>query len=228
MTTLRRRVAADTRYSLAGFPVAFAAFCVALIGLSGGLGAAVAFVGLPLLAGSAVLVRKFADVERAALPGVLGHPVGHPSYPDAPEGAGWLRRLMNPLATPQGWIDLLHAVIAFPVALVSFVFSAVWWAGTVAGLTFPVYGWVIAAIPGVDGGLPELLGFGHGPVAFVVFNTLAGVLFALTLVPVLRGAALLRASLAEAMLTRPAPRAAATRRRTALDDAPLPPYSVRR
>lgn len=37
---------------------------------------------------------------------------------------------------------------------------------------------------------------------FVVFNTAIGVLFALTLVPVVRGAALVKASLAQAMLTR--------------------------
>ncbi|RSN10642.1 hypothetical protein DMB42_17380 [Nonomuraea sp. WAC 01424] len=202
MTSLRHRVAADTRYVLLGLPTAAASFTLAAAGVSAGLGSAVAFVGLPVLAGTAAMARNFADLERAALPGVLGHPIARPRYAQAPAGAGSFRRMMNPLASGQAAMDLLHAIITFPVSLAAFVLGAVWWAGTVLGLTFPLYGWAIAAIPGVDGGLPALLGLGTGAVPFVVFNTLAGVLFALTLVPVLRIAALLKAGVSQSLLTR--------------------------
>jgi hypothetical protein len=109
---------------------------------------------------------------------------------------------MNPLAGGQAVLDLLYGILAFPISLAASVVAAVWWIGTLAGLTFPLYGWIIAAIPGVDWSLPELLGLGGGDTMFVVFNTAIGVLFALTLVPVVRGAALVKASLAQAMLTR--------------------------
>ncbi|GAA2850613.1 sensor domain-containing protein [Nonomuraea rubra] len=202
MTTLRHRLATDTRYTLLGLPMAVVHFAVVVVGISAGLGTAVVFIGLPILAATAAAARNLADFERVALPGVLGRPVARPPYRPAPAWAGRLRRTMNPLTSGQAAIDLLYGILAFPVSLAASVVVAVWWAGTLAGLTFPLYGWIIAAIPGVDHSLPELLGLGGGDTMFVVFNTAIGVLFALTLVPVVRGAALVKASLAQAMLTR--------------------------
>ncbi|NUS08173.1 MAG: sensor domain-containing protein [Nonomuraea sp.] len=203
MTTLRQRIAIDTRYTLAGLPLTVAGFSLTVAGISGGLGSAVAFVGLPVLAGTALLARRLADFERLALPGVLGHPVARPRYTAAPADAGWFRRLMNPLASGQAAMDLLHAIVTFPISLAAFVLTAVWWAGAILGLTFPIYGWALADLFGTDGNLPALLGLGDGVGMYVGFNTAAGVLFALTLVPVLRIAALLKAGVAQALLTRP-------------------------
>ncbi|WP_052422899.1 sensor domain-containing protein [Nonomuraea candida] len=202
MTTLRHRLATDTRYTLLGLPTAVAHFSVVVTGVAAGLGGAVAFVGLPILAGTAAAARNLADFERVAIPEVIRRPVARPSYPPAPYGAGWFRRMMNPLTAGQAVLDLLYGIIAFPISLAAFVVTAVWWAGTIAGLTFPLYGWMVAAIPGVDGGLPELLGLGDGTLMFVGVNTVVGVLFAVTLLPVVRGAALIKAGLAQALLTR--------------------------
>lgn len=205
MTSFRQRIATDTRYLLLSFPVALISFALVVAGVAAGLGSAVVGLGLLVLAGTAGLARNIADQERAALPGVLGHPVGRPRYREAPSWAGWFRRAMTPLTSGQAVLDLLYPIVAFPVAVAGFAVASVWWAGTVAGLTFPLYGWVIAGIPGaVEGGLPELLGMGDSPSTFVILNTVIGVLFAITLVPVLRGTALLKATLAELMLTRPA------------------------
>ncbi|MFI7129829.1 sensor domain-containing protein [Nonomuraea sp. NPDC050153] len=216
MRTLQRRLATDTRYALFGLPLALVSFSVTVVGVSAGLGAAVAFVGLPVLAATAAASRHLADLERVALPGVLGHRVARPPYTPVPEGAGWFRRTMNPLAGGQSWMDLLHGIIAFPFALVSFVLTATWWLGAVAGLTFPIYGWAIARIPGVGDGVPGWLGFYADPTTFVIANTVAGVLFALTLVPVVRMAALLKAGVAQTLLTRAAfPQEAAVTREQA-------------
>ncbi|MBB5084944.1 sensor domain-containing protein [Nonomuraea endophytica] len=205
MRTLQHRITTDTRYVLAGFPVTVIAFVLVVAGVAAGLGSAVAFVGLPVLAATAVLARKFADAERTALPGVTGQAFSRPEYPRAPVGAGWFRRAMTPIANGQAFLDLVHAIVALPFAIVSFVLTAVWWAGAIAGLTFPIYGWALAKIPGLDGGLPALLGLGDGDGVFVAFNTAAGLMFALTLPAVVRIAATLKASLAQALLTRPAP-----------------------
>ncbi|MEV4219032.1 sensor domain-containing protein [Nonomuraea sp. NPDC049725] len=205
MTNLRRRIAVDTRYVLTGFPLAVIGFCLIVTGIAAGLGSAVAFVGLPILAATATMARRFADVERAALPEVLGRPLARPEYREAPAWAGWFRRTMNPVLNAQAPMDLLYAILSFPIAIVSFVFAVVWWAGAIAGLTFPVYGWLLTGVPGFhEGGLPALLGFGADMATHITFNVIVGVLFALTLVPVLRGAALVKATLAQAMLTRPA------------------------
>ncbi|MEV4111445.1 sensor domain-containing protein [Nonomuraea sp. NPDC049695] len=205
MRALQRRLATDTRYTLLGLPLAVASFAVTVVGVSAGLGSAVAFVGLPVLAATAAASRHLADLERVALPGVLGHPVARPPYAPAPEGAGWFRRAMNPLTSGQAWMDLLYGIIAFPFSLVAFVLTTVWWAGALAGLTFPIYGWVIARIPGAEHGVVlQWLGLPETPTMFVVANTAVGVLFALTLVPVVRMAALLKAGVAQVMLTRAA------------------------
>ncbi|WP_101790507.1 sensor domain-containing protein [Nonomuraea indica] len=202
MTTLRQRIATDTRYALGGFPAATISFALVVSGMAAGIGSLVAVVGVPILGATAATARRFADTEREMVAEVLEHPVGRPVYPDAPPSAGLLRRLANPVAGAQGWLDMLHAVIAFPFAVLSFAVTLTWWVGAIAGLSFPLYGWILAAIPGMEG-LPELLGLGDGTATFVIFNTAVGALFAVTLPPVVRGMALVRATLAQAMLTRP-------------------------
>ncbi|MBB5822765.1 signal transduction histidine kinase [Streptosporangium becharense] len=200
MRALLSRVGTDTRYLLAGFPLAVVWFAVMVTGFAAGIGTVVVWVGVPILAMTLMLARGFADVERRWLPEVLGRPVARPRYRPAPEGAGWFRRMANPLTNGQSWLDLLHGIVAFPIAVVTFVLTVTWWAGTILGLTYPLYGWIVAAIPGNDGGLAHLLGLG-GTAVDVVINTVIGVLFALTLPVVVRSAALLQAGLGRAMLT---------------------------
>lgn len=200
--TFVHRVAADSRYLLLSFPLALISFSLIVTGLAFGLGSMVAFIGLPALAATALVARRFADVERAALPGVLDTPMERPDYAEAPASAGWFRRVMNPLASGQAVMDLLHAIIAFPVAVVGFVVTVTWWAGAIAGLMSPLYAWFLADLTDSQS-LPSLLGLGDSPVLAVVFNMAAGALFAVTALPVLRGAALTKAAIAQALLTRP-------------------------
>lgn len=200
--TFVHRIAADSRYLLMSFPLALISFCLIVTGVAAGVGSAVTFIGLPVLAATALVARGFADLERAALPGVLDTPVERPGYTEAPVPAGWFRRVMNPLTSGQAVMDLLHAIIAFPVAVAGFVVTVTWWAGAIAGLTSPLYAWFLADLTGSQS-LPGLLGFGDSPVLAVVFNMAVGVLFAVTALPVLRGAALTKAAIAQALLTRP-------------------------
>ncbi|MFB9894005.1 sensor domain-containing protein, partial [Planobispora takensis] len=134
------------------------------------------------------------------LPEVLGRAVARPRYRPAPQSAGFLRRVVNPLTSGQSWLDMLYGIVNFPVAVVTFCLTVTWWAGTVFGLTYPVYGWILEAIPD-NNGLPELLGLGDSALTGVVFNTAIGVLFAITLPMVVRGAALVQSGLSRAMLT---------------------------
>ncbi|GAA3429387.1 sensor histidine kinase [Streptosporangium sandarakinum] len=199
MRTLLRRVGVDTRYLLAGFPVSVFFFCLMVTGFAAGVGTVVVWIGVPILATTLLAARGLADTERRMLPEVLGRPLARPRYRPAPEGAGRFRRIANPLTNGQSWLDLLYGIVSFPIAIVTFVFAVTWWAGTIIGLTYPIYGWVLAAIPG-NQGLPELLGLGDAVWVEVAFNTGIGVLFALTLPIVLRGCALVRAGLGRAML----------------------------
>jgi hypothetical protein len=202
MTTFAHRIAADSRYLLLSFPLAIISFCLIVTGVAAGVGSMVTFIGLPILAATALVARNLADLERAALPGVLDTPVERPDYTEAPASAGWFRRVMNPLTSGQAVMDLLHAIIAFPVAVAGFVVTVTWWAGAIAGLASPLYVWFLADHVTFRG-LPSLLGLGDGPVLVVVFNTAVGLLFAVTALPVLRGVALTKAAVAQALLTRP-------------------------
>lgn len=61
------RLGADTRYVLTGFPVALAALTLCVTGFSLGLGLAVVWAGVPILAATLMWARGFAAVERARL-----------------------------------------------------------------------------------------------------------------------------------------------------------------
>lgn len=200
MRSLTRQVLLDTRYTLVGFPATVLAFAISLVGLAAGLGGVVVWIGLPMLAGTMLAARGFADAERAWLSDVLRRPPVRPRYRPAPPGAGRVRRMLNPLMSGQYWLDLLHAIVNFPLALLSFVLTVAFWAVPTGGLTYPLYGIVTSRIPG-NVELPELLGLGDGYLVNVVFYVAVGLLFLLILPFMVRGSALLRAGLGRALLT---------------------------
>ncbi|MER5999847.1 sensor histidine kinase [Nonomuraea sp. NPDC003707] len=195
-----RRVLLDTRYTLVGFPTAVIGFVIMLAGFAAGLGTAIVWLGVPLLAGTLLAARGFADAERGWLADVLDRPPVRPRYKPAPPGAGRFRRAVNPLTSGQSWLDLLHGIINLPFAILSFVLTVVFWALPLAGLTYPVYGIITSRIPG-NVELPELLGLGDGYGVNSIFYVSLGLVFALIMPFAVRGSALLRAGLGRALLT---------------------------
>ncbi|NUR88299.1 MAG: sensor histidine kinase [Nonomuraea sp.] len=200
MRSLMRRVLLDTRYTLVGFPTAVIGFVIMIAGFAAGLGTAVVWIGVPLLAGTLLVARGFADAERGWLSDVLKRPPVRPRYRQPPEGAGRFRRIVNPMTIGQSWLDLLHGILNFPFAILAFVLTVVFWLIPVAGLTYPLYGLVTSRIPG-NVELPELLGFGDGYFTNSVFYVTLGVVFAFIMPFMVRGAALVRAGLGRALLT---------------------------
>ncbi|MEO3791180.1 sensor domain-containing protein [Nonomuraea sp. B10E15] len=200
MRSLMRRVLLDTRYTLVGFPTTVIGFVLMVAGFSAGTGTLVVWLGVPLLAGTLMMARGFADAERGWLSDVLKRPPVRPRYKPAPDGAGWFRRLVNPLTSGQSWLDLLHGIVSLPFAIVAFVLTVVFWAIPLAGLTWPLYGIITMRIPG-NTELPELLGLGDGYLVNVVFHVGIGLVFAVLMPFMVRGAALLRAGLGRALLT---------------------------
>ncbi|WP_433430081.1 sensor histidine kinase [Nonomuraea sp. CA-141351] len=195
-----RRVLLDTRYTLLGFPTAVIGFVIMIAGFAAGVGTAVVWVGVPLLAGTLMTARGFADAERGWLSDVLERPPVRPRYRPAPPGAGRFRRIVNPLTSGQSWLDMLHGILNLPFAIASFVVTVVFWAIPLAGLTYPLYGIVTSRIQGNEE-LPELLGLGDGYTVNSIFYVSLGLVFALILPFAVRGAALLRAGLGRALLT---------------------------
>lgn len=200
MRSRMRRVLLDTRYTLVGFPTAVIGFVIMLAGFAAGLGTAIVWLGVPLLAGTLMAARGFADAERGWLADVLDRPPVRPRYKPAPPGAGRFRRIVNPLTSGQSWLDLLHGIINLPFAILSFVLTVVFWALPLVGLTYPVYGIITSRIPG-NVELPELLGLGDGYGVNSIFYVSLGLVFALIMPFVVRGSALVRAGLGRALLT---------------------------
>ncbi|WP_327104984.1 sensor histidine kinase [Nonomuraea glycinis] len=200
MRSLMRRVLLDTRYTLVGFPTTVITFALMLVGLAAGVGTAIAWIGVPVLAGTLMVARGFADAERGWLSDVLKRPPVRPRYKPAPVGAGRFRRLINPLTSGQSWLDLLHGIVNFPIALVAFVLTVVSWAIPLTGLTYPLYGIVTSRIRG-NVELPELLGLGTGYLVNAIFYVSVGLFFLFLLPFTVRGASLLRAGLGRVLLT---------------------------
>ncbi|MFI7472528.1 sensor histidine kinase [Nonomuraea sp. NPDC049646] len=195
-----RRVLLDTRYTLVGFPTAVIGFVTMVAGFAAGVGTAVVWIGVPLLAGTLLVARGFADAERGWLSDVLKRPPVRPRYRPAPEGAGRFRRVVNPLTNGQSWLDLLHGILNFPFAVLAFVLTVVFWAIPILGLTYPLYGLITSRIPG-NAELPELLGLGSGYLVNTIFYVSLGLVFTFVMPFMVRGAALVRAGLGRALLT---------------------------
>jgi signal transduction histidine kinase len=190
----------DTGYLLLGFPIAIVAFVLVITGLALGAGLLVIWVGVAVLPITLLIARGFATVERAQLPAVLERPLPTPAYRAAGPDAGPVRRLTMPLRDPQAWLDALHAVVRFPVAIFSFVVAVTFWSVALAGLSYWAWAWALPDDPG-NQDLLELLGFEPAYWQTAVAYAFVGLLAVALGIPAIRGCALLQASLGRAMLT---------------------------
>jgi len=158
-------------------------------------------VGVAVLAATLVAARGFATAERAWLPSVLGRPVPRPAYLRG-EGSR-VRRLLTPLRDPQTWLDALHAVLRFPLAVLSFSVTVTFWAVALGGLTYGAWDWALPdpSRSADNQDLLELLGYQSTGGTRIALYTAMGVVFAVLLPFVVRGTALLQGSLGRVLLT---------------------------
>jgi signal transduction histidine kinase len=195
-----RQLAVDSGYALLGFPLATASFVVAVAGLSAGLGTLVVIVGLPVLACTLLLARLFADIERLRIPAVLRVPRTRPIYRTSQPGDGLWKRIFTPLTQTQFWLDLLHAVAHFPIAVAAFSVVVSWWASAIGGTLTVAWDWSIPRGPD-NHSLAELIGLGDSTFARIGFQTAVGLVCLVTLPAVVRGCALISAGFSRLLLT---------------------------
>ncbi|GAA4066394.1 sensor histidine kinase [Nonomuraea soli] len=201
MRSRMRRVLLDSRYLIVGFPAAVLGFAMLITGFAAGVGTAVVWIGVPILAGTLMLARGLADAERSWMADVMDRPPVRPRYKAAPAGAGAFRRLVNPMTSGQSWLDLLHGILLLPIAIIGFVLTVVAWAIPLTGLTYPLYGIVTSRIPG-NTDLAELMGLGEGYWVSVGVYGVIGLLGLLLMPFLIRGGVLLRAGYGQILLTR--------------------------
>ncbi|WP_051325204.1 sensor domain-containing protein [Glycomyces tenuis] len=199
-----KQLGIDTAYLLSSFPIALPAFVIAVTGFALGIGTAVIWVGVPVLAATLLAMRGLAAAGRAQLPAVTGQEIATPRYKRAPAGASGMRRFLTAVTDGQSWLNLLWAVVNFPIAIVGFVLALSWWSVTVASLAYPVYGWIIRRAVGGEGdGLEHAtrwLGWGDSYLAVSALTLVGGVVMALLLPLILRGAALMQAGIGRGLL----------------------------
>jgi signal transduction histidine kinase len=190
-----RHVAHDSLYLLTGFPIALVSFVIVVTGLSTAGGLLVVFVGVPVLVGTLLAARGFANLERLRLPQVFGRPVAAARYRSP--GEGW-RMLLGPLVDGQMWLDTLYAVVVFPIATVTWSIAVGWWSAAVGATTWPLWRWALPENDN-DSSLPEMLGIDSW-LGETMFMTGLGLFFLVTLPFVLRGMAVAQARVSELML----------------------------
>lgn len=174
------------------FALQLTAFIVCVVLVSVGLGLTVLVIGLFVLAAGLAVAGWAARMQRL----LLAHAGVElpPTYP-TPLAPGLRGRLMG-LTRPQPWRDLLHVLISFPVATISFSFAVTWVVGGLGGVTYALWSvW----LPADTEGLPSLLGY-PGRFAEITFNTVVGAILLLTAPAVLRGLVAVHAAIAVALL----------------------------
>ena len=163
------------------------------------------WVGLLVLIIDLSIAGGFANIARLAVARVDGRDPVPGGYLEPEPGASARRRLFRRLRDPQRWMDLLWAVIYFPVSLITWVISVVWLALAVAGLLAPIaditLDLVLDPAVGQRQGLAHLLGLQPELFWDIGFNLTCGIVFSLTAPAVLRGLAAMQTGLIRAMLS---------------------------
>lgn len=197
----------DYAYVLPGFLISLLAFILLVPLFALAVGTAVIWIGVWLLPIVLLVAGGFAELSRNRVR-LWGGRLAQPAYRRRRAG---FNGPLGYLADPRRWLDLLfEALIAFPMRTVTFVLSVTWTAVALGGLTyvlwghyiprdendFPLVGGLLEALTG--GAIADRLATSYLVESLVYFAL--GVVFTLTLPPVMRGLALLDATTTAAAL----------------------------
>jgi hypothetical protein len=196
--SLAQRLLRDSAYCLTALPIGILTFTIVVTGVSAGVGLFVVWVGLPVLVGTVLLARAFAQLERLRLRSLQDRTAPVPAYLVADPGSSALRRLFTPLRDPQSWLDAAWGIAGFVTSLIAFVVTTAWWAAAAGGLSY--WFWERWVPEGDDTTLGELIGLGEGRDPEIWLNLGIGVLMLLTLPLVVRAVAAIHGGTAHALL----------------------------
>ena len=201
-----RQLGRDAAFLLLSGPLSLLAFYLLVPLTALGVVTTIIWVGLLLLIIDLSIAGGFANFARLAVARVDGREPVPGGYLEPEPGASARRRLFRRLRDTQRWMDLLWAVIYFPVSLITWIISVVWLALAVAGLLAPIADIILdlvldPAIGEQRQGLAYLLGLQPELLWDIGFNLTCGIVFSLTAPAVLRGLAAMQTGLTRAMLS---------------------------
>ena len=143
------RIARDTAYLLLGLLTSIIALTVWIAAVSLSLSLAILIIGLPVVIGSAYVIRWTAELDRLNAALVFGRPV-RGAYRSHRSGS-FLGRVLAVLRDPQVWRDLAwlitHSVLGLAFGMIAIALVA----GTLGLATLPLWYWSIPG--GVDSGI---------------------------------------------------------------------------
>jgi hypothetical protein len=124
-------------FLLMNLPLGVVAFALLTSFAAAGLGTAVGWVGVGLLAVLVLAVRGAARMERARVYALLDRYIDLPylPLPAGKQGLRWKARLKD-LST---WRDLLYFFVLFPLGVVEFVLVTAFWSTSLALAGLPIY-----------------------------------------------------------------------------------------
>ena len=201
-----RQLGRDAAFLLLSGPLSLLAFYLVVPLTALGVVTTIIWVGLLLLIIDLSIAGGFANIARLAVARVDGREPVPGGYLVPEPGTSARRRLFRRLRDPQRWMDLLWAVIYFPVSFITWIISVVWLALAVAGLLAPIADITLDLVldPTVGNqrqGLAHLLGLQPELLWDIGFNLTCGIVFSLTAPAVLRGLAAMQTGLIRAMLS---------------------------
>ena len=200
-----RQLGRDAAFLLLSGPLSLLAFYLVVPLTALGVVTTIIWVGLLVLIIDLSIAGGFANIARLAVARVDGREPVPGGYLEPEPGASARRRLFRRLRDPQRWMDLLWAVIYFPVSLITWIISVVWLALAVAGLLAPIADIILDLVldpaVGQRQGLAHLLGLQPELFWDIGFNLTCGIVFSLTAPAVLRGLAAMQTGLIRAMLS---------------------------
>ena len=201
-----RQLGRDAAFLLLSGPLSLLAFYLVVPLTALGVVTTIIWVGLLVLIIDLSIAGGFANIARLAMARVDGREPVPGGYLEPEPGASARRRLFRRLRDPQRWMDLLWAVIYFPVSLITWTISVVWLALAVAGLLAPIADIILDLVldPTMGQqrqGLAHLLGLQPELLWDIGFNLTCGIVFSLTAPAVLRGLAAMQTGLIRAMLS---------------------------
>ncbi|MDR1117805.1 MAG: sensor domain-containing protein [Bifidobacteriaceae bacterium] len=199
------RVFREAGYLLPGFPLWVAMGTVVITGIAVGVGTAVLWVGLGLLAVTLAMAHGFAefDLLRLAAAGRDLRPA-RALMPPRPRGGGWrwTRPITGVIRDPMRWREAGYAVAMIPLTTLTWAITLMLWTMAVSGLTSviwePIVDRAAAGDPTVTHvGIADLL---HLGVPNWVPDTLLGFAAAGALPLAMHGLTALHALVARALL----------------------------
>ena len=201
-----RQLGRDAAFLLLSGPLSLLAFYLVVPLTALGVVTTIIWVGLLVLVIDLSIAGGFANIARLAVARVDGREPVPGGYLVPEPGVSARRRLFQRLRDPQRWMDLLWAVIYFPVSLITWIISVVWLALAVAGLLAPIADIILDLVldPTIGEqrqGLAHLLGLQPELLWDIGFNLTCGIVFSLTAPAVLRGLASMQSGLIRSMLS---------------------------